>query len=802
MLSSSPCSSQNNGASVCPLTSTAYSAFISSDVTPQQNNCNTCLTSQQESQPTSISGGSHHQSASSGYLTCENVGNTTSVSAVKENLAFASSEGACSLSCGFFLLSTSNTIAKMPDIISHPPIDGEELEKSALESPCCRDFLDVKDISCCSQQHDSITCERRHDRSTEGGDKLSVSELIDLDKDSSLDVNSVLSDSPELSHAQSACRHSSAESWVQREPAEPADAGEGEPSAHPHRLSLQALLKRSQECRRRQRMLRNQAKNAKIQERTQAEARTRTEEPSLSDKENDEVLPKSGETSEGKRPKENRVAEKTPPKAPRDNQRKIAPKFFWEKTNLNSESTRLGSNESSKSRVETTFESSPVSVLLDAETKVTSASTQKKSLLPAHSPVQRALHLINSPTGLYSGGKYNTIPVPSVSRSPVCFRSTFPVETLAHAQVAFLNSDRKAGEVDVEHVAPPSVQRVLATSSLHIDQLELNLSGLKAMISDLESTLAENLGPRNQSELDFEDSGHSEEVDPLGCRPVAKRSDHQQDDAGGRPHIGCSSSISERFAEEFSRTSLGDTGAASGVIDTDNQPFAEAVDVSELRLVKSIAAQRAKEKAAHIINNKGRADAGSLGQQPTARGLLGETQRLQIPQVLRVLPSEGGRARLYLPAPTDAGDPPAEGRSELMAGDCVNLNRSYEVASPSDLWLHEASDGTRRGLESSLTPESGGEGQGGGSKVKRRLLMHVAEETTVRSDGKVNGSCSDGETRSHNTIRTSITLFFSSTFRIPDLILVLCKKKQHFKITFGFHAKRKKNEILHLIALS
>lgn len=757
LLSKLPCSSQNNGASVCPLTSTAYSAFLSSDVTPQQHNCKRSLTSQQESQPPFISCVSHHQSASSGYLTCENVENTTSVSTGKEILAYGSSVGACDVRSGFFILSTSNTIAKMPDIISHPPIDGEELEKSVSESPCCQDFLDVKDISCCSQQHDSVMCERKHDRSTEGEDYRSVSELIDLDKSNSLDVNSLLSNSPESSHAQSVCCHSSQESSVQHKLTEPAEdhEGEGEPSVLPHRLSLQALLKRSQECRRRQRMLRNQAKNAKVQERTQAEGRTRTEELSLSDKENDEVLSKSSETSEGKSPKENRGSEKTLPKVPRDNQRKIAPKFFWEKTNLNLESTQSGRDESSIGRLETTFESSQLSFPLDVETKATSTSTQKKSLLPASSPVQRALHLINSPTSVYRRVKYNTIPVPSVSRSPVCFRNTFPAET-AHTQVAFLTSDHKAGEVDVEYVTPPSVQKVLANSSLHIDQLEFNLSGLKAMISDLESTLAENLGQQNQSELAIKGSGHSAEVDPPGHQPVEKHADYQKDEAGSRPRIGCSSSVLGRFAAELSRASLGDSGAASDVIDTDSQLSAEVVDVSELRLVKNIAAQRAKEKATHIINNKGQTDAGSQGQQPTSRSLLGETQRLQIPQVLSVLPSEGDGTRHLFPSPSDGGDPPAEGRSKSMAGGYIGLNQSYEVESPSDLWLHEVSAGSGSVLESSLTPESGGEVQGGGSKVKRRLLMHVTDETTEGGDGKVNSSCSDGETRSHN--RTSITV--------------------------------------------
>lgn len=717
VLSSSPCSSQNDGVSVCPLTSTAHSAFLPSKVTPRQSNHSTSHTNQQESKPLFVSAVSHHQSGSSGYLTCENVGNTTGASPEKEGLVFGSSKVACDLGSAISLLNTSNSVAKMADIISHPPIDGEELEKSVLESPCCQDFFDVKSISCCSQQHDSMTYEHRDDTSTVSGDYLSVSELIHLDKDNNLDVNSLLSDSAEV---QSVCHYSSAESSAQHKPAKPADchAGEGEPSVHPHRLSLQALLRRSQECRRRQRMLRNQAKNAKIQEKTQA--RTRTEDPSLSDKENDEFLPKSSDTLEVKRAKDNRGKEKTLPKEPGEYQRKFAPKFFWEKTNCNSESSHSGRDGSSSGRTETTFESSPVSALLDVDTKV----TQKKS------PIQKALHLINSPAGFYRGGNYNTIPVPNVSRSPICFGSTFPAKT-ERTQAVFLSSDREAGEEDVELVAPPTVQTVSATSSLHIDQLELNLCSLKAMISDLESTLTENLGRQYQSEFAFQGS-HSGEVNPPGRQLVEKETDYQQEEAGGRPLTECSSSNLGMFAEELRRATA-----------SDNQPSAEAVDVSELRLVKNIAAQRAKEKVT-LVTNSGRTDADSLGQQT-------KSHRLQIPQVLQVVPSEGDDARRRFP--TSSGGPSEGGRSESRLVGCVGLNQSYDVTSPSNLWLLEASG---PGLENTLTPESGSEGQGVVSKVKRRLLMHGTEETTVGSDRKVNNSGIGGKTWKQTTLGTAV----------------------------------------------
>lgn len=795
LLSSLPESNENHGASVPPLTSTTYSAFFSSNVTPQQSNQDRCLTNQQESQPNFLSGVSH-QSGSSGYVTYENVGNATSVSggadAEKESRGFGSSEGACDVG-GFFLHSTSNTIAKMPDIISHPPIDGEELEKSGLESSCSQDFVVVKDISCSSLQQDSMTCdhlpgekcESSRAESSEGGDYLSVSTVIGLDKDSSLDINSVLSDSPESSDTQSVYRHSTAESYIQQEPTESADShtDEAEPSVQPHRLSLQALLKRSQECRQRQRMLRNQAKNAKIQEKTKAEARARTEERSHSDKENDEFLPRSAGTSEGKKPRESRGTfvwtDKTAPKIPRENQRKIAPTFFWEKTNLKSESSHSARDDGGNVTEETPFESNKVNVSPDVETepKIISASTQKT--LTDTSPVQKPLYLTNSPTDFHTARKYNTIPVPSISRSPVCFKSTFQVSEAADGAeiitnedliLNILNKDHMAEEVNIDHQSTPkaaslTVERVLA-SSQHIDQLELNLSGLKAMISDLESTLAENLGRQNQagslqSEFSFEGSRLSEEVQSDLQTQQPLQEDYWQDSVGG----GADSSSSERFIEGPRRQSLddfknidGDTGAESGNCDTDNHPLmqvkvTEAVNLSELRLVKTLAAERAKEQTR--LNKdltKSQGQHGGCGtHQPTAKHILSDAQRLRIPKAFRAVLSET-TAQCDLSVLSDSSDPPVEGRSEstVEGDDCTSLpslNRSYEVELPSDLWLHEGSGsdvGTRAclGQENSLTPESGGEDKGGVSKVKRRLLMQVAEETT----GGGNANSCRGET--------------------------------------------------------
>ncbi|TMS23384.1 Centriolar coiled-coil protein of 110 kDa [Larimichthys crocea] len=67
-----------------------------------------------------------------------------------------------------------------------------------------------------------------------------------------------------------------------------------------------------------------------------------------------------------------------------------------------------------------------------------------------------------------------------------------------------------------------------------------------------------------------------------------------------------------------------------------------------------------------------------------------------------------------------------------------SLNQSYDVDAPSGLWFLDGSGsdlGSKGHLvhEMHLTPESGSEGQGSVSKVKRRLVMHVTEETRERS---------------------------------------------------------------------
>lgn len=790
---------EKDGASLPPLTSTTYSAFFASNVTPQQKYQEGCLNNQHTSQqgsPLNSQNGVSHQSASSGYVTYENVENTPSVSGRIESgrasLGFSSSEGACNAG-GFFLHSTSNTIAKMPDIISHPPIDGEELEKSGVESSLCQDLLVGKDLSCSSLQLDSIMCdhspaercESSHVDGTEPKDCLPVTAEVDLKEGHGLDRNSDFSGSPEFSHP-SAHHCPATEPHIQHEPTDPESADshvdEAEPSVEPYRLSLQALLKKSQEYRRRQRMLRNQAKNTKIQERTQEQARQSADERSLSDKENEELPQKGTVTAEGTKPREGRdvFILSGEPKKSWESQRMVESRCFGEKTNLKSGSTHLigdgNMKEKTVAQEETAFKNNKLNISLDVitEPKQISALPPQQLVLTETSSAQGALDSTACPTSFHRGaGKYHTIPAPSFCRSPIhCKSSIQDGEAAERAEASKRKilvgakldkhpkvEGGKSEQPDGLGAGPSDVGRaetkVSAASSQHIDQLESNLSGLKALISDLEATLTENLSSHSQAggdvprEFSFEQKNEREHA-----RLRRSDEDYLQGKLGGGAD---DSEGNTRSPGTQSSRDLGnvheDTGLEQSVSDLDSLPLpvevpgAETVNLNQLRLVKTLATERAKEKGAFkegLTKSQGRG--GCRMQQPPAKCILSAAQQLRIPEVFRKAPSETA-APCDLSVLSDASNHPAERRNGKAAEghDCSrlpSLNQSYDVDAPSNLWYLEGS-GSDLGLtscpgqEKHRTPESGDGGQGGDSKVKRRLIMHTVAETR---DGRADGS--------------------------------------------------------------
>ncbi|XP_026159551.1 uncharacterized protein cp110 isoform X2 [Mastacembelus armatus] len=799
-LSPPPVRKGNDDASLPLLTPTTYSAFFTSNLTPPLSE--ECLIDQHDSQhgpqPSSLNGASHH-SVSSGYVAYESVENTITVSG-KTDLAskshgFGSLEGVYNMA-SFFLHNTSNTIAKMPDIISYPPIDGEELERSGLESSFCNNVLTVKDICCTPFEKDSVTSddllaetsESSHLDSSKHKDNPPFTTVFDLDKDQNFDSRtegsvSSLENSPEISQTLSTHHSPTTEVQIQHKHTETEVADshvdEAEPSEEPYRLSLQALLKKSQEYRRRQRMLRNQAKNTKIQETTQEQPRARAEEQSLSDKENDESCSKGTVIAEGKKTKERRrtliLTMEASTKKSWENERTVESESFGKKTNAKSESMHLTQDENAKEMTsgdeDTTLKNNKLNSSEDVITEPKQINTLIQHPLSTSTetfPDQGAFYLNTYPTYLCKGlEKYHSIPVPNFSRSPVrCKSSIKDGRAVSGAETSVgkvvvntcSNKDHKAEEKShrnshtavfsaVNLIVEGDVTNVLAKSTQHIDQLESSLSSLKVLISDLESTVKENLQENcsqikhtMQGESGFKDINHSEEIKDeqhmqlfqSDCKCDSKDAEYME--------------WSRRQSSDNCKNTLEDTEPEPSFSDANDVPLTvqgkgtETVNTSELRLVKTLTTERKTEKGSgkgEVIKSYA-----CKKQQPPAKHILSLAQQMRVPDVFRNVPSEI-TVQCNASELLDTSSHTVERRNEMAveghdSSRSPSLNQSYDVDTPSDLWLLEGSgsdSGTKGHLFQGkhLTPESEGEGQGGVSKVKRRLLMHMVEEAQERS---------------------------------------------------------------------
>ncbi|KAL6110444.1 uncharacterized protein ACO6RY_19522 [Pungitius sinensis] len=777
---------EKHGVSLPHLTSTTYSTFFAT-VTPQQSYHEGCLIDQQYSQQ-----GSQpiHQSVSSGYLTQENVENITSVSGrfdeEKESHGFGSSEDAYNNNnmSGSFLRNTLNTIAKMPDIINYPPIDGEELERSGLESSFCNNLIFVKDICCTSFQEDSVMCDpplkensdRVHFGSREGGDNLSFSVGLEVDKDNNLNridgpvsssESSRLAENLDLSQTLSADRSPTTELHIEH------DSTESEPVEY-NRLRLHALLKKSQEYRGRQRMLRNQAKNTRIQEKAQEQTRA---EESLSDKENDEFPGKTTVTTEGNNTRERRGAfipsVETLPKKSRKKEFIIDSEFFRGRANFKFESTNLTRDEHTKEittiEEETIFKNNQQN---GSQEVITEPKQIRPVLLQERastetSPIQEDFHLATCPVAFYNGvGKYHNIPAPNLCTSPVHCKSKGSIQDGEFLNVAeaskkvFVNETGSIEDSKVKTVPPTGnlvVERDItspsAKNSQHMDQLESNLSSLKVLILDLESTLTENLEKNDQtesntpSEISFQSIKHARQSDWDYCAEELRVRNHNTDDEQDKSY----EEWPRRPSSDKFKKIQGDTRPELNRCDTDDVPLnvqvreTEAVNVSELRIVKTLATERGKEKGTWKEELGKSCGQHGGSRRPPVKCILSATQRMRVPDVFR---TTAWRNASVL---SDSSNRPTERRSEAPgeshdSPQSPSLNQSYDVEEPSGLWLLDGS-GSDMGLEGHLvqdkhlTPDTGGEGQGGTSKVKRRLLMHMTEETRDRWADASRGAC-------------------------------------------------------------
>ncbi|XP_029915107.1 uncharacterized protein cp110 isoform X2 [Myripristis murdjan] len=850
---------------VPPLTSTTYSAF--STYCQEE-----CLIGQNEetleSQPEiDHLNGSNLHSVTSGYMTYENDKNTTAVSGTIED----------NNTCGFFLHNTSNTITNMPDIISHPPIDGEELEKGAQVLSHCNNCTagdSPKGICSTSVQQDSLISahsaeqvpsdgpeERRlssgksdssHLESTQCEDNSPFSAVDVLGQDQNHEgnegpVSSVesccLSGEPEL--LQTLATHGCSTSnlpQIQHElrGKDVADNQECEtelnPPEEPYRLSLQALLKKSQEYRRQQRMLRNQAKNYKIQERTQERTRGGEEEQNLSDKENDEFPCRGTITAEGKKTREKSAtvfpSVEASPRKPWENEQRREGIFVKEhhgkKAKSNSEITGLNGDGNTETPAKVQGEPASTNNCPSCSQEVMTEHHQactfsqpQPVILTDNSPVQEAFYLTCEqsttcpPSRSKEAGKYQTVPAPLFCMSPIYSKGKGSIRAAkaidgadapksevlvitglninnkveSKGNLGHKNSQCPAVSPTVRTVGEGDVSRVLAKCSAQaqqIDQLEMNLSCLKELISDLESTLTENRENHSQAVCDLhsdichKDTEQSDQIkNGQHVHNGQKEGDYWDDrprDSDDRNHIKpdeMDSVWQRRQLFDNYKNKHKETGPNTSIGDPENLPFilqervTEAVNAREVKLVKTSTAETRKviETSKGAQTTLGAApcrvpwsdrapqakDLSIMGygqhkgckkQQPPAKCITSLAQRMRIPEMFRKDPSEASVPHKGSVL-SDTSNQPTGRRTEMaVQGEdtsrSLSLNQSYDVDTPSGLWLLEGSGSSLSSKdhvqEKDLTPESGGEGQAVVSKVKRRLLMH--EDRTRNTSGQ------------------------------------------------------------------
>ncbi|XP_061844050.2 uncharacterized protein cp110 isoform X1 [Nerophis lumbriciformis] len=393
-----------------------------------------------------------------------------------------------------FLHNTSDSIARRPDIISYPPIDGEELERSGQESSFCHDFIESIDSSNSIFPEGTVTsdhlpedkCANSLQDSAISPDHFSNTTLFFVDESETM--MSLQSSSSKASQPPCIDLYPSTEQLIQCEP-KTQSANKQEPkeqSQSPHRPSLQDLLKKSQEYRRQQRMLRNQAKNARIQERAQDEPRL--EEQSLSDKENDEFRYKS---AEGRKPKERRcLFNKTVNSTCKKSSEKTCQEELICK-NLNGYSERVPE--------QNPF---PQQHLLSIETCQSPDVYQRTS-----DETSKALLI-----SVEGQGNYHSIPLPNFCQSPVHSKASIRdgVDNMRGKPLlsTSLHESHTSGEgSNLGHQGDgPSV---LAKNSQDINKLESCLCSLKELISDLGCSIMEIEGK-------WKDSSHVDHVGEPG----------------------------------------------------------------------------------------------------------------------------------------------------------------------------------------------------------------------------------------------------------------------------------------------
>ncbi|XP_066503028.1 centriolar coiled-coil protein of 110 kDa isoform X2 [Hoplias malabaricus] len=554
-----------------------------------------------------------HQGLSSGYVTIE----TTDVSSSWIEGIRTDTEHRHSDAHDFYL-NFSNLANKANDIISHTPVDGDSLEED----------YSVPALSYQAQTHDIL------------------------------------------------------------EPVHP--LVEPDPGDGPYTLSLQNLLKKSQEHRRRQRLLRNQAKAMKANE---------TDQHSLSDKENEECSPADTRKIDLKKIREkNRDQRKdvlhllkipsleTQTQSQMTDDEIIRPCVLTscaKDTDVNVQSevslTCLSISSSLNNASSITEKSSSIH-----PDKTASASLSTSA---AASPTAKSLyHSKGIKTGSTllrphhaAGKKFKNVPAPKFClspvrskkgsgvsyslrkpavRTPVCVEDEGGSNTCDEGKRTVSLSARTKADVPLCRSTDQAEQ---------IAQLELNLSSLKVLISDIESTL----------------STSQPDLDPPEAATIFNISEQTLLEGVSLPASDAKTQCVVTFSEATQHeTTVKDYGTRPG----SKQP-----------------------EPAHCVTSL--------------------AQKKRVPEAFRTI-SDSKQLSQRTTVLADASNQPEEKNNasgEKKKGfenieDSLNgssLNRSYDVDNPSKLWAHTGPKGIQ------LTPELGG--QDGVIRAKRRLLMNTAE---------------------------------------------------------------------------
>ncbi|KAK7930231.1 hypothetical protein WMY93_006626 [Mugilogobius chulae] len=607
---------------------------------------------------------------SSGYISYTNVENTVSAIDSQKDLFLSEEEYVED----FLVHNSSDTVKKMPDIISYPPVDGEELERSG------QDFSFGLELETENPESISFNPGLAEEFFDVHPEKSQLKEMS-CDNNQETDVKNDLtnaSPAPECFIEIPTCPNEEIQT----------DEDDSKPSQEPYRMSLQALLKKSQEYRRRQRMLRSQAKSAKIQDRAQDQPKS--EEQSLSDKENDERLTK--ETEPRNNPERNDTHSyivDQPLKSSYENDRKGD--HFSDNNNESYSTIKINNwlNSSNPGNV-------PLSVPIWAENINYSNECSANT----------------SPSGFNEVKKYHNIPALNFCRSPVPCKvksPSAPLDENSKKEVVINTSVSKKTEGSYSSVSPlnvveSDVTSVLAKSSQHIDQLEFNLSGLKVLISDLESTLTENLDKSSS------------------------QSENQQTQRSQNNSVCCLENVC------YSQKNL--------MPDSFNSSN-DIVAVHSPQLLTTIVTSSEKDHT-RLIN------AHNTRRPPSSKSTLSMAQRMRIPDMFRTcLPESTNQSNISVLS--DSSNHPIQIDSDVGRDSrSTSLNQSYDVDTPSELWLHSVG-GSQKYENKQLTPESGGEGQGMGSKVKRRLQMTdvIMEKGDEQAPSRPSSSTPKAATRWH-----------------------------------------------------